>query len=255
MCSAASRESVEPAQFPRSAFTGLLRDHDIRISMDGKGCWRNNVFIEMSLALDQVRGGLPACLRNRERGPRRHRPLRHLLQLAPTALESPGSNPGRGAPHIAASAFGLSSLTPQGQLMNLRNLFRSMGPALPEPDRHHLSKAEWLLARFDQRCPVTLTQRQARTSALPFAAMQSCPRRRVVGACDEPTDRRTGQLVSWAQDRRKPPTNRPEEPKLLSSLHQAKLREGIDGIPARLRMFCITRPDPCFFIRKRAALT
>lgn len=34
------------SQFTSAAFTGLLRDHGIRISMDGKGCWRDNVFVE-----------------------------------------------------------------------------------------------------------------------------------------------------------------------------------------------------------------
>jgi putative transposase len=34
------------SQFTSSAFTGLLHEHGIRISMDGKGCWRDNVFIE-----------------------------------------------------------------------------------------------------------------------------------------------------------------------------------------------------------------
>ena len=34
------------SQFTSSAFTGLLLGHGIRISMDGKGCWRDNVFIE-----------------------------------------------------------------------------------------------------------------------------------------------------------------------------------------------------------------
>jgi putative transposase len=34
------------SQFTSTAFTGLLTDHGIRISMDGKGCWRDNVFIE-----------------------------------------------------------------------------------------------------------------------------------------------------------------------------------------------------------------
>ena len=34
------------SQFTSSAFTGLLIAHGIRISMDGKGCWRDNVFIE-----------------------------------------------------------------------------------------------------------------------------------------------------------------------------------------------------------------
>lgn len=34
------------SQFTSQAFTGLLKDHGIAISMDGKGCWRDNVFIE-----------------------------------------------------------------------------------------------------------------------------------------------------------------------------------------------------------------
>ena len=34
------------SQFTSPAFTGVLKDHGIRISMDGKGAWRDNVFIE-----------------------------------------------------------------------------------------------------------------------------------------------------------------------------------------------------------------
>lgn len=34
------------SQFTSLEFTGLLKDNDIRISMDGKGAWRDNVFIE-----------------------------------------------------------------------------------------------------------------------------------------------------------------------------------------------------------------
>ena len=34
------------SQFTSSEFTGLLKEHGIRISMDGKGCWRDNVFVE-----------------------------------------------------------------------------------------------------------------------------------------------------------------------------------------------------------------
>jgi len=34
------------SQFTSMAFTGLLKDHNIWISMDGKGAWRDNVFIE-----------------------------------------------------------------------------------------------------------------------------------------------------------------------------------------------------------------
>ena len=33
-------------QFTSAAFTGLLQAHDIRISMDGRGRWLDNVFIE-----------------------------------------------------------------------------------------------------------------------------------------------------------------------------------------------------------------
>lgn len=34
------------SQFTSEAFTGLLKHHSIAISMDGKGCWRDNVFVE-----------------------------------------------------------------------------------------------------------------------------------------------------------------------------------------------------------------
>jgi putative transposase len=34
------------SQFTGKDFTDLLKTHDIRISMDGKGCWRDNVFVE-----------------------------------------------------------------------------------------------------------------------------------------------------------------------------------------------------------------
>ena len=34
------------SQFTSQAFTDLLKEHGIRISMDGKGSWRDNVFIE-----------------------------------------------------------------------------------------------------------------------------------------------------------------------------------------------------------------
>jgi putative transposase len=34
------------SQFTGGEFTGLLKEHDIRISMDGKDCWRDNVFVE-----------------------------------------------------------------------------------------------------------------------------------------------------------------------------------------------------------------
>ena len=45
----ASRRSSIPAQrsqFTGSAFTGVLASSGIAISMDGKGAWRDNVFVE-----------------------------------------------------------------------------------------------------------------------------------------------------------------------------------------------------------------
>ena len=34
------------SQFTGSDFIGVLADHNIKISMDGKGAWRDNVFVE-----------------------------------------------------------------------------------------------------------------------------------------------------------------------------------------------------------------
>ena len=34
------------SQFPCEAFTDVLSKHEIKISMDGKGAWRDNVFVE-----------------------------------------------------------------------------------------------------------------------------------------------------------------------------------------------------------------
>jgi len=34
------------SQFTSEAFTSKLKEHNIRISMDGKGSWRDNVFVE-----------------------------------------------------------------------------------------------------------------------------------------------------------------------------------------------------------------
>jgi len=34
------------SQFTSEAFTGKLKENDVRISMDGKGSWRDNVFVE-----------------------------------------------------------------------------------------------------------------------------------------------------------------------------------------------------------------
>jgi putative transposase len=36
----------KPAWTAQGRDTGLLKEHGIQISMDGKGCWRDNVFVE-----------------------------------------------------------------------------------------------------------------------------------------------------------------------------------------------------------------
>ncbi len=40
------RRPVESTQFTSVAFTGMLLDQKIAISMDGRGAWRDNVFVE-----------------------------------------------------------------------------------------------------------------------------------------------------------------------------------------------------------------
>lgn len=38
--------TAQGCQFTSQEFTGLLTHHGIQIRMDGKGCWRDNVFVE-----------------------------------------------------------------------------------------------------------------------------------------------------------------------------------------------------------------
>ncbi len=68
------------AQFTSDAFTGVLRKHGVAISMDGKGRFLDNIFIERLLALRKVRRGLPARLRRPQRSPSQHWPLSQILQ-------------------------------------------------------------------------------------------------------------------------------------------------------------------------------
>ena len=55
------------SQFTSDAFVSVLRRHDIQISMDGRGCWRDNVFVERLWrsvkyeAVSAVRTGLKRC--------------------------------------------------------------------------------------------------------------------------------------------------------------------------------------------------
>ena len=40
------RRPVESAQFTSTAFTSILHREKVAISMDGRGAWRDNVFVE-----------------------------------------------------------------------------------------------------------------------------------------------------------------------------------------------------------------
>ena len=85
------------SQFTSLAFTARLQAGGIRISMDGRGRFMDNVrpltrtgsvrglSYRAAVALAQIRGGLPARDRRRPDGPARHRRLDRLLQHRETA--------------------------------------------------------------------------------------------------------------------------------------------------------------------------
>jgi putative transposase len=52
------------SQFTSAAFTGLLADNGIAISMDGRGAWRDNVFVERQAAVRQRPGGRSSTRRS-----------------------------------------------------------------------------------------------------------------------------------------------------------------------------------------------
>ena len=39
-------DTEQGSQFTSLQFTGMLKDYGIQISMDSRGCWRDNVFVE-----------------------------------------------------------------------------------------------------------------------------------------------------------------------------------------------------------------
>ena len=75
------------AQITGAAFTGLLASHDIAISMDGKGAWRDSVFVERLWKSVKYGGSLPARLPERRRGTKFDRPVSQLSQRTTTTFE------------------------------------------------------------------------------------------------------------------------------------------------------------------------
>ena len=75
------------SQFTSAAFTGLLLDNAIAISMDGKGAWRDNVFVERLWRSVKYEEVYLQGLRQRRRGARLDRPVSGLLQPQAPAFE------------------------------------------------------------------------------------------------------------------------------------------------------------------------
>ena len=118
------------SQFTSEAFTGVLAGNDIAISMDGKGAWRDNVFVERLWRSVKYEEVYLQGLRQRQRGPHFDRPLPGLLQWPDDrirALTAP--HPITPTSHRTASPLG--SLTPaETPLIDAENLFRQPGPPL-----------------------------------------------------------------------------------------------------------------------------
>ena len=47
------------AQYTGKAFTGALKDHGVQISMHGKGCCMDNIFIVRFMEVSKVRKNFP----------------------------------------------------------------------------------------------------------------------------------------------------------------------------------------------------
>jgi putative transposase len=75
------------SQFTGSAFTSVLADAGIAISMDGKGGLAGQRVRRTAVAQRQIRGGLSARLRQRQRGPHIDRQIPRLLERPTSAFE------------------------------------------------------------------------------------------------------------------------------------------------------------------------
>ena len=86
------------SQFTSLEFTQVLQEQGVKISMDGKGRYQDNIFVERLVADSEVRGGVPESLRQRPGGPEGAGRLLPVLQRA-QAPSGPGlPDPGRGVP-------------------------------------------------------------------------------------------------------------------------------------------------------------
>jgi hypothetical protein len=92
--------TISPCEFwfTCDAFLGILRDAELRISMDGRGRWMDNVFIDRlwrTVTHDDVS---LRCYENSSQVARRHRALLSLPQRKPAPPGPRTQNPGRDPP-------------------------------------------------------------------------------------------------------------------------------------------------------------
>ena len=82
------------SQFTSDAFTGLLKANGIQISMDGKGSWKDNVFVRTAVEERQVRGGVPESLRIGPGSQNWTRAVLRVLQCRTAPFEPWGNDAG-----------------------------------------------------------------------------------------------------------------------------------------------------------------
>lgn len=75
------------SQFTDADFTAPLLAQGVRVSMDGKGLWIDNVFVGSAVALREVRGYLPARPSDGARGEDGPHALLRVLQQMPATSE------------------------------------------------------------------------------------------------------------------------------------------------------------------------
>ena len=75
------------SQFTSAAFTGVLMDNEIAISMDGRGAWRDNVFVERLWRSVKYEEVYLRAYDSVGRGTGLDRPVSGLLQRQEAAFE------------------------------------------------------------------------------------------------------------------------------------------------------------------------
>jgi transposase InsO family protein len=118
------------SQFTSFAFTNTLEGADIRISMDGRGRWMDNVFIERLWRSLKYECVLPQCLRDRQRGKNRDRSLGRLLQHRSTPLGLWRQDARRGLCYAGERGEIGGIIQPRIHLSQAAILFRKTGPPL-----------------------------------------------------------------------------------------------------------------------------